>query len=101
MSGGSFDYLYSEIGENPFSWKSFYGLEEMADYLVMNHVNRPDISKDIRELHAYLVGVSEVAEVRVAPYVKLLKAVEWWASNDYGDDGLESAWKEYLSSKKE
>lgn len=98
MSGGSFNYLYSKIEDDPIGWSTLESLENMADWL--REQNHP-ASAELVRIHSALSEISDRLFRLVqnnCEFRELLKAAEWWCSNDIGQDDFERAWHKYQSA---
>lgn len=90
MSGGSFDYLYAKRAKDAIDPNAIAKMAQLlrelrtpsAEVLAMR---LEDLSKKLRAVDTDLDSLEEV-----------LRAVEWWQSNDYGPEQVEQACKDWL-----
>ena len=100
MSGGSYDYLYYQIEEEPLGWSTLYHLNDMAKWLESE--GQTEAATELKELHAYLVKTEKEIQAKLSrPLLDVIKEAEWWASNDSGQRDFEEIWNEYKNSKNE
>lgn len=97
MSGGSWNYLYSNRVDELVQYESIGLLEEMADYL--NSSGYKDVAKDVMRLVEYIKS----ARIRIETLHEMLspvfKAVEWYHSSDCGKDSVSRAIEDYRNGK--
>lgn len=98
MSGGSFNYLYNRIdNDNPLATSTLDLLEKMSEWLAEPEQNQQAASNEIRRVYSELLEINsrvyELAQNR--RFLDLLKAAEWWCSNDTGIEDFESEWAKY------
>lgn len=97
MSGGSWNYLYSQEVDELVRYESIRLLEEMADYL--NSSGYEDVAKDVRRLVEYIKS----ARIRIETLHEMLspvfKAVEWYDSSDCGKDSVSRAIEDYRNGR--
>lgn len=96
MSGGAFDYLcYKEL-EHFVSWQIDSEIvESMAREL---DLLCPEIAKELRDLKEEAESFRDTWEVRWKKLVPVLKAVEWWCSNDWGKSQVDEAIAKYRTN---
>jgi len=92
MSGGSYNYLYCREPDELLD--SLGDLEDMVDRLA-----RLGYAQDAAEEAADMVLTVRSVMVRLGVMQRRLspvfKAVEWWDSNDSGEDGVKVALEKY------
>lgn len=93
MSGGSYDYLCWAQDLEDINGKR-YALREMADRLAGLGYAR-DAAAETEELLVLLQQWEVRAQVRVKRLSDLWRAVEWWDSNDSGEDEVREALAKY------
>lgn len=93
MSGGSYDYLCWAQDLEDINGKR-YALREMADRLAgLGYAQ--DAAAETEELLVLLQQWEVRAQVRVKRLSDLWHAVEWWDSNDSGEDDVREALTKY------
>lgn len=97
MSGGSFEYVCYKAQDDTV-FQATEQLQEMATYL--RQVNKPDIASEIEAFTNYILEMKEAAIKRGMQISDLLKAVEWWASGDWSESSVDTAWQEYQQKDK-
>lgn len=95
MSGGSYDYLYCEETENLFN-KAHY-IEDMAETLMK--MGYEDVARDMFRLSEYIRSAYIRVDVLSEQLRPIMKAVEWYESNDIGADGLQKAVEKYRNGE--
>lgn len=95
MSGGSFNYLYLHMEDEPFSH-----LGQLDDMVKFTLENSPEVGEELQKLQQYLAEVEQQVQARTKPLLEVMRAVEWWVSGDSGKDYLEQAWREYKDTPK-
>lgn len=91
MSGGFYDYLYCKEPEELF--KELGNLEDMSEQLI--RLNYLDVARDMRRLVEYIRSARIRVEVLSEQLKPVMKAVEWYESNDIGKDSLDKAIEKY------
>lgn len=94
MSGGSFNYLYSRIENETYSLLYMAGeLEDMSRYLLSE--GKGEAAKELWEY------AQKIKEVEPNGFIlEIIKAVEWWVSNDIGSENFDEEWEKYKRAKK-
>lgn len=93
MSGGRYNYLCGAQDLEDINGKRF-ALREMADRLAgLGYAQ--DAAAETEELIVLLQQWEVRATVRIKRLTDVWKAVEWWDSNDSGEDGLHEALAAY------
>jgi len=98
MSGGSFDYLYDKLDNEPLGIHTLELLERMVEWLKDAEQNQPDAASELAVVHQYLVATRQAVHDNVSnnrALLNLVKEAEWWCSNDSGQDDFEGAWEIY------
>lgn len=93
MSGGSFEYLYYRIEDIQEQVQTTQErMETMAAFLEQE--NRPEIAKVIRD-YAQTFATQPNKDL-----IELIRAVEWHASGDYGNETMDRYWNTYQNKHK-
>lgn len=91
MSGGSYDYLYCKDTEELLDKAN--DIDDMAATLIkMGHL---DVAKDMTRLAEYIRSAYIRIDTLSQQLKPIMKAVEWYESNDIGADGLQKAVDKY------
>ena len=96
MSGGSFDYLCYKDADELFDSEN--SIKEMADVLIgLGYAEDAgkatvDLLLELRRSRVYLQAMKDKLE-------PIWKAIEWWHSNDTGEDDFKIALDEYRNKK--
>lgn len=100
MSGGSFNYLYNRLDNgNPIETSTLSILEKMSEWLQQQ--DQKAASDEIERVYLELLKInSRVYELaQNNDFIQLVKAVEWWCSNDIGVEEFEDEWVKYIARK--
>jgi hypothetical protein len=93
MSGGSFNYLCSRDLED-----ILYGVGEEWDSMLHELDSLcPEAASEMRKIRTDAETFVKEHDNRWNKLTRVLHAVEWWRSNDYGKDQVDKAIKEYMS----
>jgi hypothetical protein len=93
MSGGNYNYLCWAQDLEEINGKR-HALRTMADRLAgLGYAS--DAAAETEELLVLLQQWETRAQVRMQRLTDVWKAVEWWDSNDGGEDGVREALAEY------
>ena len=96
MSGGSFDYLY--LKEAPEIMQHVIDVEDMRDIcLKLGYI---DIARDLTRLAEYSRSAYIRIEVLKNQLRGVMRAVEWYESNDIGEESLAEAIEKYRNGDK-
>lgn len=100
MSGGSFHYLYNRLDNgNPLETSTLSLLEKMSEWLQEQDQNAA--ADEIKRIYLELLEINsrvyKLAQNR--QFIELVKAAEWWCSNDTGVEDFESEWANYIARK--
>lgn len=93
MSGGSFNYLCDTWDLDHLLGKQG-SLEAMSQALATVGYAQ-DAARETEELLVLLRQWQNQAEVRLKRLTPVWKAMEWWKSNDWGEDDFREALAEY------
>jgi hypothetical protein len=95
MSGGSYEYLYSkDVEEIMTEWDARENLERMVNRLAgLGYASdaAQESMKVLLDIRAFEVRMA-VMLMRLSP---VWKAVEWWDSNDWGEDSVKNTLAKY------
>jgi len=98
MSGGSFDYLFMKIEDEPLGWLVFEELKEMIDWLSEN--NERDAADELKGLYAYLTDIRDKINSKLTPQLlDVMRGTEWWCSGDTDQNSFKIVWQNYCESK--
>lgn len=95
MSGGSFDYVCLKEAQNIFEYKK--QLKEMVNYLRESKKN--DVADEVDRLSIDIEMFERMISLRLKRMHKILRAVEWWASGDYGEKQVDEIWEKFLEGE--
>lgn len=98
MSGGSFNYLYSELETNPLEGDTLESLSSMVK--ILNGDGQTELANEVENLKWQIEFinsyVAEFLEREITPGIlKLLKAIEWYYSGDCSFEKVEEAFANY------
>lgn len=96
MSGGSFEYLYYKLEDEPFSEYNLSLLEDMIMFL-NNEMNETEMASELRKLHTHLTESLRQSKEKVEKLSNLMYAIEWYVSGD--SNNIDEAWEEYKAGK--
>jgi hypothetical protein len=100
MSGGSFDYLYQKIEDEPINDSVLDTLKRMANWLAEPEQGQLKAANELSQLHGYLTAVrNEIIEKLNQPLLAVIKEAEWWYSNDVGRNSFEAVWQRYTPTR--
>lgn len=105
MSGGSFNYLYCKDIDQLFEdIDAIDDMEYMAIWLA--NVGKYHASNVTFEYLAQLKTLKELIETQLNELDQelekirpVMKAAEWWYSNDWGEDDFNQAWQNYINGE--
>lgn len=96
MSGGSYDYLYCKDVDSIFAHASY--ISDMAETLVkLGHL---DVAHDMTRLSEYIRSAYTRIDVLSEQLRPIMKAVEYYEDNDYGEDTVAEIVEEYRTGGK-
>jgi hypothetical protein len=94
MSGGSFDYLYIKIADDPFGWSTLATLRAMAEWLRQNE--QAGAASELEELREFITGLLDQFNDKLTPsLLAVMRAAEWWCSCDIGRADFEAVWQKH------
>lgn len=93
MSGGSFNYLCWAVDLEDLLAKR-HQLESMAEELARLGY-APDAASEARALISDIRAAQVRVETAMDRLQGVFKAVEWWRSGDWGEDGVHEALEHY------
>lgn len=96
MSGGSFEYLYYKLKDEPLSEYNLSLLEDMIMFL-NDEMNETEMASELRELHTHLTETLRQSKEKVEKLSDLMYAIEWYVSGD--SYYIDEAWEEYKAGK--
>lgn len=96
MSGGSFNYLFSQLENDPLD-ASRPDMEKMIDFLRRHDAD--DVADDLLALKAKLDDAEREIAQRGKEISDVLHAAEWWVSCDYTEDQFRTALNGYRFSR--
>jgi hypothetical protein len=106
MSGGSFDYLYHKLDDEPFDPKVERELTAMIAALsaddggyLKSVPNAAGIRAELLALKMRLKYLQSLALKDAACYTGLAQAIEWYASSDWGTEPIEREYHKLLGIK--
>jgi hypothetical protein len=103
MSGGSFEYLFDRFEDgDPLDDHSLELLASMVNWLNDPEQSQPEAAKELRktlkELIQIKLRINRLIMGHGSRFYKLVRATEWWASNDIDESEFIRAWLEYKNS---
>lgn len=97
MSGGSFNYVSCAQGLAELV-KQLDDLIELSDWL-SDHATDSKAAADTKELLATIGVLDSVIRQHLTQLGTVWHALEWWVSNDYGEQQFKDAVAEYETSQ--
>lgn len=98
MSGGSFNYLcrkdLSDLVGGTVGEEWDHMLDELDEIC-------PKAAEEMRKIRQDTKTFREMHEDRWCNLQGLLHSIEWWRSNDYGEDQVDEAIEIYLEKERE
>ncbi|MDQ0791979.1 hypothetical protein [Streptomyces sp. B1I3] len=92
MSGGSYNYLYCHVS----GLETQRGdIEAMRDRLAGLEADRIPGAARAARLTRYVLIHLDLAEQKAQELTDVWHAIEWWDSNDYGEDDVREALAEW------
>lgn len=98
MSGGSFEYVYIDVQDPEWAYRAQSKLRDMKAYCEGAF---PDAVIHIDGMLQFIEAFNEVYLEKGMKLVDLLKAIEWYASSDWGKDSIQKALDELTSDNKD
>ncbi len=97
MSGGSFEYVCDDVTDERILNAS-PKLKAVEEYLRM--YGKHDIADEVLRFRLDVETHQRILMAMGARIAPLLKAAEWWASGDWGEDDTDSTWQEFLQGNR-
>lgn len=94
MSGGSFDYLYLDLEDPEKILGTPHCLREMEEYL--RGRGKHEIADEILRFRLDVEAHARRLMTMGGRLKDVVKAVEWWASGDWGEDQVDNVWHRFL-----
>lgn len=96
MSGGSFDYLYGKDPTEDMT-RNVGTMEDAAQALDGEFFTQ--VASDLRAHALHLIETQKQLQAEWSILSPVLKALEWYISNDKGQEALEEAVAEYTTNR--